>query len=351
MVSRFLVFLIVAGCGVSPLRAQSAAGPGEGVWANYDFVPGHRVLAYHDFDATYVGNFPDRLTYLEGEMDVVKLPDGNSVLRTQNVGRFVVPLAGPLPERFTVEFRVRATDARSSVMMYSPEEKGVGRSPGKTLAALIGPQATGLTVGKYVEGPKSTRGMDAGFLVEDWVDIRIAVDGRYWKMYAGEERVASIPQVDFPRGAGLAFYLSMYPHDGDDLYLDDVRIAEGGRAILYDELQATGHVITRGILFDTDSDRLRPESTPTLQDIASMLQQHPELRLRIEGHTDATGTDARNDALSAQRAEAVKTWLVNHKSITGDRLEVQGLGASRPVADNATAEGRQENRRVELHRL
>ncbi len=330
--------------------AQTAA-PAEGVWANYDFVPGHRILAFHDFESTYVGNFPDRITYLEGEVEVVELPDKNRVLCTQNTGRFVVPLGDGLPETFTVEFRVRANDARSFVMMYSPEEKGIGRAPSKTLAALVGPQATGLTVGKYNEGPKSTRAMGQGFLVEDWVYIRIAVDGPYWKMYAGETRVANIPQVDFPRGDGLAFYLSMYPHDAKDLYIDDIRIAEGGRSILYDELSASGKVITQGILFDVNSDRLRPESTPTLMDIARMLSEHADLRIRIEGHTDNTGTDAVNQSLSEKRAAAVKAWLVQTQGIDAGRLESAGRGAQQPVAPNDTAEGRQENRRVELHRL
>ncbi|MEZ4701790.1 MAG: OmpA family protein [Rhodothermales bacterium] len=329
----------------------AAQDVGEGLWANYDFVPGHRVLAYHDFDAAYVGNFPDRMTYLEGEMDIVRLPDGNQALRTRNTGRFVVPLEEALPARFTVEFRVHATDARSFVMMYSTEEKGAGRSPGKTLAALVGSQATGLTVGKYAEGPKSTRGMPPAFLVEDWVNVRIAVDGPYWKMYVDETRVANIPQVDFPRGNGLAFYLSMYPYDGDDLFVDDIRIAEGGRAILYDQLSATGKVITKGILFDTDSDRIRPESTPTLMDIAAMLEQHPELRLRIEGHTDDTGSATHNKPLSERRAAAVKAWLVGKRGVDASRLESAGLGAEQPVAGNDTAEGRQQNRRVELHRL
>ncbi len=354
MTLRRLVFvLVLLGAFTRAAWAQTTAPatPAEGVWANYDFVPGHRILAFHDFESTYVGNFPDRVTYLDGELEVVELPDKNRVLRTQNVGRFVVPLGDGLPETFTVEFRVRANDARSFVMMYSPEEKGIGRAPAKTLAALVGPQATGLTVGKYNEGPKSTRAMDRGFLVEDWVDIRIAVDGPYWKMYAGETRVANIPQVDFPRGDGLAFYMSMYPHEANDLYIDDIRIAEGGRSILYDELSASGKVITQGILFDVNSDRLRPESTPTLMDIARMLSEHTDLRIRIEGHTDNTGTDGVNQPLSEKRAAAVIAWLVEAQGIDASRLESAGRGAQQPVAPNDTAEGRQENRRVELHRL
>lgn len=339
--------------GSSPIFAQAPTpgAPGNSVWANYDFVPGHRVMAFHDFEDAYVGNFPDRITYLKGDMEVVELADGNKVLRTKNEGRFTVPLGEALPERFTVEFRVKATDKRSHVMMYAPSDKSVGRSPGNMLAAMVDPQGAGLTVGKYADGPKATQPLGDMALVENWVDVRIAVDKGYWKMYVDEKRVSNIPRADFPREDGFAFKLSVYPYDDGDVYIDEIRIAEGGRSILYDELANNGSVITQGILFDLNSATLRPESTPTLMDIARMLRDHDDLRLRIEGHTDNTGDDAINQPLSQQRAESVLNWLVDTQGIAKDRLEAKGIGAASPVAPNETPEGRQENRRVELHRL
>lgn len=344
---------MLAMLGSSPLSAQTPAStaPGNGVWANYDFVPGHRVLAFHNFEDAHVGNFPDRVTYLKGDMEVVALPEGNQVLRTKNEGRFIVPLGEVMPDQFTTEFRVKATDKRSHVMMYAPSDKSVGRSPGTVLAALVDPQGAGLTVGKYVDGPKATQPLAEMALVEDWLDIRIAVDGAYWKMYINEKRVANIPKVDFPREDGFAFKLAVYPYDDGDVYIDEIRIAEGGRSMLYDELTANGRAITSGILFDLNSATLRPESTPTLLDIARMLQAHEDLRLRIEGHTDNTGDDAINQPLSQQRAESVLAWLVDTQQIDKSRLEARGLGAAAPVTSNDTPEGRQENRRVELHRL
>ncbi len=335
----------------TPIFAQN---PGEGVWANYDFVPGHRVLAFHDFEDTYTGNFPDRVEYLQGDMEVVQLSDAeqtNQVLRTQNEGRFIVPAGAHLPENLTVEFRMMATDQRAKALMYSPTEKAPIKSPGASLAALVEPQSTGLSVGKYTDGPKATQKLPEKAFLNKWVDVRIAVDGKYWKMYVDEKRVANIPQADFPRTDGLAFYFSVYPYDGGAVYLDDIRIAEGGRSMLYEELAANGKVITHGILFDVNSATLRPESTPTLLDIARMLDQHKDLKLRIEGHTDNTGNDERNDTLSKQRAESVQAWLMKHHQIDASRLTTDGFGATRPVAPNDTPEGRQENRRVELHRM
>ncbi len=333
-----------------------AQHPGDGVWANYDFVPGHRVLAFHDFEDTYTGNFPDRVEYLQGDMEVVQLsnPDTeppNQVLRTQNEGRFIVPAGAALPEKFTLEFRLMATDQRARAMVYSPMEKAPIKSPGASLAALVEPQASGLSVGKYTDGPKATQKLPEHAFLNKWVDVRIAVDGTYWKMYVDEKRVANIPQADFPRTDGLAFYFSVYPYDGGAVYLDDIRIAEGGRSMLYEELSAKGSVVTHGLLFDFNSATLRPESTPTLLDIARMMNQHKDLKLRIEGHTDNTGSDDVNAMLSKQRAESVQDWLIRSHQIDASRLTTDGLGATRPTASNDTPEGRQENRRVELHKM
>jgi outer membrane protein OmpA-like peptidoglycan-associated protein len=109
--------------------------------------------------------------------------------------------------------------------------------------------------------------------------------------------------------------------------------------------------VTHGILFDVGSATIRPESTPTLTDIGRTLQQHATLRLRIEGHTDDTGTPEGNQTLSQQRAESVRAFLMAEYGVPADRLEAVGMGQTVPAAPNDTEEGRQTNRRVELVRL
>jgi outer membrane protein OmpA-like peptidoglycan-associated protein len=105
-----------------------------------------------------------------------------------------------------------------------------------------------------------------------------------------------------------------------------------------------------GIYFDFDSSGLRSESSPVLAEIADALQQHPDWRLRISGHTDNIGSASRNLELSMQRAQAVKQALEDLHSIQADRLSVDGFGDTRPKSTNATVEGRALNRRVELVR-
>lgn len=120
---------------------------------------------------------------------------------------------------------------------------------------------------------------------------------------------------------------------------------------LYDEISAKGHSVTQGLLFSPGTDRLRLESTATLQQIAAMLDQHPKLKLRIEGHTDNVGAEDANKALSDKRAAAVKTALIEDYHVNAGRLESKGLGSTKPAWPNDTPEGRSSNWRVELVKM
>ncbi len=112
-------------------------------------------------------------------------------------------------------------------------------------------------------------------------------------------------------------------------------------------LKSAGHVVLYGIRFDSNSDVPRADSEPTLKELLAAMKADASLRLRIEGHTDATNTDAYNQELSQRRARAVVAWLTS-AGIDGARVEAKGLGRTQPVADNASAQGRALNRRVEV---
>jgi outer membrane protein OmpA-like peptidoglycan-associated protein len=103
--------------------------------------------------------------------------------------------------------------------------------------------------------------------------------------------------------------------------------------------------------FETDSAKLLPSSTPLLDEVVTVMKQHPEIEhVRVGGHTDSTGDKAHNVKLSDDRAASVKQYLVDH-GIAADRLASKGYGESRPIADNKTEEGRAQNRRVDIHIL
>ncbi len=119
---------------------------------------------------------------------------------------------------------------------------------------------------------------------------------------------------------------------------------------LKDEIDKTGHVAVYGIHFETGKAAIQPDSEDTLKQVAELLQQNPTLKLRVEGHTDNQGSPAANQVLSEKRAQAVVAWLVAHGA-DATQLKAQGLGQTKPVADNSTEDGRAKNRRVELVKI
>lgn len=113
------------------------------------------------------------------------------------------------------------------------------------------------------------------------------------------------------------------------------------------EIKRSGRVAVYGINFDTGKAALRPDSEGVLSEILKLVKANPVWKMRVEGHTDNVGRGAANQALSQQRAEAVVAWLVA-RGVDAARLSAVGLGDGKPLADNASEEGRAKNRRVEL---
>lgn len=109
-------------------------------------------------------------------------------------------------------------------------------------------------------------------------------------------------------------------------------------------------VVLEGVLFDSGRATIQAESFPQLDNVVEFMEHMPSARIRIEGHTDNVGNPQRNQALSEERAQAVRTYLMEH-GIDGDRVEAVGFGDTRPVASNDTDDGRAQNRRIEAIEL
>ena len=348
------------GTGGGASSGGSAGGAAEpmGVWANYEFVPGDRVLFVHDFEGTRVGNFPSRLGYIAGNLDVVELGSGDDANRVLRVGEgtteggpggngcFTIELPETLPERFTLEFRTMTTDPqlRDGIDVFS------GGSVDSPDTRCTYPPPTQLQAGtRYVgllwPGVRETTG--SGYGVNEWGSYALGCDGDYCKLFVNGVRKANVPRWEFPRAAALHVFMNVYRHS---LYLDDVRIAEGGARSLYDDLEAAGELSTTAIRFDTGSATIRPESGGYLAQVVEMMEDHPGLRVEIQGHTDSDGSDDFNQGLSERRAQTVRAYLEG-RGVAGDRMTAVGYGESRPAASNDTAEGMAENRRVVFRRL
>jgi outer membrane protein OmpA-like peptidoglycan-associated protein len=131
-----------------------------------------------------------------------------------------------------------------------------------------------------------------------------------------------------------------------------VKVDETGCTVVTSEKEAelldTGTLRLENVYFDTNMATLKPESDAALNEAGEILAKWPQLRIEVAGHTDSMGEDAYNLDLSRRRAQAVLDYLLGHFSLKGDRFSVKGYGETMPVADNGTAAGRAENRRVEL---
>ncbi len=322
------LMLVLPGVG----QAQATA---DSVWRNYDFVPGKRVLKVISIDSLQVGRFPaSLLEFVRGNMQVVEL-NGKRWLEATSNAVFRVKLPEVLDESFTVEFTARIPTANLGIAMYtSPLSGSASRYTGDFIQVAARP-------GIYDRQGERSAVLRPG-IVQRVLNVKLQVDKESAIMYVDAERVGQAPVATFARSKSIEFALSANPRFPN--YIADIVVAVGLDP-LYESLTTKGVATTRGLLFDTGSDRIREESGKALRDLVDALSRAASLNVDIEGHTDAVGDAAANQQLSERRAAAVVAYLTS-RGIASSRLRAVGMGESAPVASNDTPEGRQENRRV-----
>jgi OOP family OmpA-OmpF porin len=189
--------------------------------------------------------------------------------------------------------------------------------------------------------------------------------GRVWGKGAGGGAIAGT-------GTALAITLAVRPEEGVDRTGIVIGSAVGGAVLgavvghyLFDKKKELPKVaslppppppppaplvVLTGTSFALNSAELTPAALAEIADTLDSLKTNDDLRIRIDGHTDSTGTPGYNLDLSRRRAESVKRYLVG-EGVSAARIETQGFGLTKPIADNATPDGRAKNRRVEVHKV
>lgn len=164
-----------------------------------------------------------------------------------------------------------------------------------------------------------------------------------------EEKIWDIPKAlnATTQYNSIIFGLANSRRATDRYYLGNLKLAVGAPDTR-NKLITEGKFVTRGILFDVNSDKLRSESYGALKDIANVLTENADVKVKIIGHTDSDGDDKSNLELSKRRAEAVKNFLIKEFNVNQSRIETDGKGESQPVDKNLTPEGKANNRRVEF---
>jgi outer membrane protein OmpA-like peptidoglycan-associated protein/ElaB/YqjD/DUF883 family membrane-anchored ribosome-binding protein len=327
----------VAGCASLAVFAQSRQSDEE-----RDFVPGERVVFFDDFTDMAKGAAPPHWKVRGGAVRLA--PDGRLLLRDEGV---MYANLKSLPENFTMEMEVVPQASVSSGgirLMFTDAadesvwDVGFQFDEGEVSVSL----ETGHGHSDYEGHPRGTFKTAYGKL------LRLAVwcqDARI-RAYVNNEKMFDVNQVEF-KPAVIA--LMEYNVSDVPVYIVSARIAES----LPDASKAlfsTGKFVSHGIQFDVNSATLRPESMNIIKEVADALKQQAALKVRIDGHTDASGDAAKNLDLSKRRAESVKAALVK-LGIEATRLTTDGLGETKPVAPNETPQGRAENRRVEFVKM
>ena len=195
----------------------------------------------------------------------------------------------------------------------------VDTKAGRPLAGVL------VSAGNVVQGLSDDKG---GFLLEK-VPAGLVVTTGSKPDYSSDSEAA-----DLVSGETVDVVLELTPTEKDS-------------ESLAEQLERDGKVDLYGIYFDTAKATLKPESEATLQQVLGVLTSDAKLRLVIAGHTDSEGGDSYNQDLSEKRAASVMAWLTG-KGVEASRLSSEGLGESRPVADNGNEAGRALNRRVEV---
>ncbi|MBK7105112.1 MAG: OmpA family protein [Ignavibacteriae bacterium] len=326
-------------------------------WAKYDFIPGTEIIFEDNQEGEQNGEFPSKWDLVKGTYDNANV-DGENVIMCRktnaNGGGGIVPLIKNssedyLPDEFTVEFDAYFPDQHFSYRVFFADyknQKKIFRNPEYNSAEQNIRFYQNAADGKNIE-KNFLPGTNYVTNIATWRHIAISFNKRALKVYLDDTRILNIPNVDFnPTGIGL----SSHNPDGKSAgYLKNIRIAKGA-VPLYDKFLTDGKFVTTGIKFDVNKSTLKPESIGTINYVVKMMQDHPELKFSVEGHTDSDGNDDSNLKLSEERAKSVVAKMIE-LGISSDRLTSKGLGESKPLTSNDTSEGKAQNRRVEFVKM
>lgn len=334
------------------------------IYSKFDFVRGDETLFSDDFEADFIGDFPAKWD-TDGNGEVVSVGTSGEKWFELKAGSVYIPNFESLPEDYTLEFDILAsgldngTSSTARLGITLNDSRTFNTRGGENLAQISIPYcqfiAIGLDVKNKIAGDwviSNSINTDLRKTVLETHHIAIGVNGQRLRMWINETKHIDIPRMVAP-GAVLSHMLleATGVRDGQDrIFLKNLVLAKGG-VDLRRKLLSEGSVSTNGILFDSGSANLQPQSMGIIRQIYQVLEQDKTLKLRIVGHTDTDGDAGANQRLSEARAGAVRAALVSVYNIDSNRLVVQGMGESEPVSENTSPEGKAKNRRVVFERI
>jgi outer membrane protein OmpA-like peptidoglycan-associated protein len=330
-------------------------------YSKYDYIPGEKVIFYEDFSQDNIGDFPALwFTNKGGEVVTTNIQSGKW-FKMKEGGQYLLEKGLKFPQNFTLDFDVipAGIDENEPEMdfdftmlqmqegdmypdMYVPGKGGVVLKLATNFHSI-----SGYSQGSY--GVSGEYNKTKGLLKKNEVNhISIWVQKTRLRLYMHGEKIFDLPKVFLSdiRLDQIRFYLN----DNNSPLVSNIRVAEAA-GDMRSKFLTEGKLVTHGILFDVNSDKIKPESYSVLKEIAGVLADNKTVRAKIVGHTDSDGSDASNLDLSKRRAASVVNLLVKEFGIEPSRLESLGKGETEPLSSNTTSEGKADNRRVEFIKM
>jgi outer membrane protein OmpA-like peptidoglycan-associated protein len=340
---------------VQELQPQSESKTSLAAYSKFDFIPGEKVIFYDDFSQDKVGDFP-ALWFSNGSGEVVTLNNypGNWLSFAAS-GAYYPDHNLLTTDNFTVEFDMifnfdEGVSFGAGFYIVSgnikdPGEGGAvpGKAGVKTVFSPLDIQLSGYENGSYTISGEGSNIIKSG----EKVHYSYWIQKQRLRIYANEKKVVDAPRI-IP--AGYKFNMLRFELDDSKPFIANFRVA-AGLPDTRNKLITEGKLVTYGIYFDVNKDVVKPESYGTLKEIASILNEVPDVKVKIFGHTDSDGDDAKNMDLSKRRAASVKAELVKSFGVKASQMETDGMGETKPVAPNDTPVNKALNRRVEFIKL
>jgi OmpA-OmpF porin, OOP family len=347
----------------APQQAPADAAPNFQAFSKFDFVPGEKVVAMDDFTQDAVGDFPAKWnTNAAGEIVTLAGQSGRW-LKLTRAGFFTPEFITQLPDNATLEFDLAVPPTAdpgfglATVLVELPDLKQPAgwQTVPNNFQFTAHPSASGHGTSSMIprkdgtsEPGNSTNTAQLTATKGKPVHIALWRQRQRVRVYMNEEKVWDVPRAV---SASAKFNSIVFFVGGGcgncEYYLANVRVATGAPDTR-NKILTEGKWVTRGILFDVNSDRVKGESYGSLKEIAGVLTENADLKVQIVGHTDSDGDDAKNLDLSKRRAASVKAALTAEFKIDAGRMETDGKGESQPVDKNDNPAGKANNRRVEF---
>lgn len=347
---------------ISKSSTQGTSSKKVQVNGESDFIPGAQVLFSDDFSQDAKGDFPAQWN-TNGSGEVVEI-DGAAWFEVVH-NSIVNPLMdNSLPENSTVQFDLLLVNEGESSTPFI--QFGLTNVRDVLKEDLNYSNRFFFNIHRYTENDGKTieYGLNGNILgnksdfpvtayVNDILHVDIAINKTRIRIYLDGQKLVDLPRALSPELRNNFFFNNNYviPASQTPMYISNVRIASAetdARSLLIKQLMEEGTASTSEILFAVNSDVIQPSSFAIIDQVGAAMKSNPDMKLKITGHTDSDGADADNLALSINRANAVKFYLIKNQGIADNRLSIDGKGESKPVDSNNTSEGKAKNRRVEF---